>query len=250
MRAAVATLFPELFSPFMECGIVGRAVEKGLIDLSILDIRNRAVDDRGSVDDYQFGGGAGMLLRPEPLFETLERIPWREDARVIFMTPQGRRLDQELVCDLAESGRMIIFCGRYGGIDQRFRDSAVTDEISVSDAVVSGGEIPAMFLLEAVFRWLPGVLGRMESAQSDSFATGLLDYPRYTRPADYRGMSIPEVIISGNHSEIEDWRFRAALELTRRRRPDLIDSESEANLKERFIRSLRLADRQKEQNNG
>ena len=250
MQAAVATLFPELFSSFSECGIVGRAIEKGLIDLSILDIRDSAVDGRGSVDDYQFGGGAGMLLRPEPLFETLERIPWRADARVIFMTPQGRRLDHELACDLAESDGIIIFCGRYGGIDQRFRDAAVTDEISVADAVVSGGEIPALFLLEAVFRWIPGVLGRMESAQSDSFATGLLDYPRYTRPADYRDMKVPEVIVSGNHAEIEDWRFREALELTRRKRPDLIDSESEENLKERFIRSLRLADRQKEQNNG
>ncbi|MCD4701854.1 MAG: tRNA (guanosine(37)-N1)-methyltransferase TrmD [Candidatus Aegiribacteria sp.] len=250
MQAVIATLFPDLFAPFQECGIVGRAVEKGLVDLSILDIRNRAIDDRGSVDDYQFGGGAGMLLRPEPLFETFERIPWREDARVIFMTPQGRRLDHDLACELAESGRMIVFCGRYGGIDQRFRDTVVTDEISVGDAVVSGGEIPAMFLLEAVFRWLPGVLGRMESAQSDSFATGLLDYPRYTRPADYRDLKVPEVIISGNHSEIEEWRFRKALELTRRERPDLIDSESEENLRERFIRSLRLADRQKEQKNG
>ncbi|NOQ22893.1 MAG: tRNA (guanosine(37)-N1)-methyltransferase TrmD [Candidatus Aegiribacteria sp.] len=250
MQAAVATLFPELFSPFMECGIVGRAVEQGLVDIRILDIRDRAVDDRGSVDDYQFGGGAGMLLRPEPLFETLERIPWMDDARVIFMTPQGKRLNHDLARELAESGRMIIFCGRYGGIDQRFRDTAVTDEISVADAVVSGGEIPAMFLLEAVFRWLPGVLGRMESAQSDSFATGLLDYPRYTRPADYRGIKVPEVIISGNHAEIEDWRFRKALELTMRKRPDLIDSESEEIIKERFIRSLRLADRQKEQKNG
>ena len=250
MQAAVATLFPELFYPFMECGIVGRAIENGLIDFSILDIRDRAVDGRGSVDDYQFGGGAGMLIRPEPLFETLERIPWREDARVIFMTPQGRRLDHELATDLAESDGMIIFCGRYGGIDQRFRDTAVTDEICVADAVVSGGEIPAMFLLEAVFRWLPGVLGRMESAQSDSFATGLLDYPRYTRPAEYRDMKVPEVVISGNHAEIEDWRFREALELTRRERPDLIDLETEEDLKDRFIRSLRLADRQKEQNNG
>jgi len=250
MRAAIATLFPNLFFPFMECGVVGRAVEKGLVDLSILDIRDRAVDDRGSVDDYQFGGGAGMLLRPEPLFETLERIPWRDDARIIFMTPQGRKLDHDLACELAGSGRMIIFCGRYGGIDQRFRDAAVTDEISVGDAVVSGGEIPAMFLLEAVFRWLPGVLGRMESAKSDSYATGLLDYPRYTRPADYKDMKVPEVIVSGNHAEIEDWRFRKALELTRRERPDLIDSDSEESLKERFVRSLRLADRQKEQKNG
>ncbi len=250
MQAAVATLFPDLFVPFMECGVVGRAVESGLVDLSILDIRDRAVDERGSVDDYQFGGGAGMLLRPEPLFETLDRIPWKDDARVIFATPQGRRLDHQLACELADSDRMIIFCGRYGGIDQRFRDAAVTDEISVGDAVVSGGEIPAMYILEAVFRWLPGVLGRMESAQSDSFATGLLDYPRYTRPAEYRGLEVPEVVLSGNHAEIEDWRLRKALELTVKNRPDLIDSANEETIRERFIRSLRLADRQKEQNNG
>ncbi len=250
MQAAVATLFPELFAPFMNCGIAGRAVENGLVDLSILDIRERAVDSRGSVDDYQFGGGAGMLLRPEPLFETLERISWRGDARVIFMTPQGRRLDHKLARELAEFGRMIIFCGRYGGIDQRFRDAAVTDEISVGDAVVSGGEIPAMFLMEAVFRWIPGVLGRMESAQSDTYATGLLDYPRYTRPADYRGMKVPEVILSGNHAEIEEFRFRKAFELTEKNRPDMIDSESKEIIRERFIRSLRQADRQKEQKNG
>ncbi|MCD4775731.1 MAG: tRNA (guanosine(37)-N1)-methyltransferase TrmD [Candidatus Aegiribacteria sp.] len=250
MQAAVATLFPDLFASFMDCGIAGRAVENGLVDLSILDIRDRAVDSRGSVDDYQFGGGAGMLLRPEPLFDTLERIPWRDEARVIFMTPQGRKLDQSLAKELAESSRMIIFCGRYGGIDQRFRDAAVTDEISVGDAVVSGGEIPAMFLMEAVFRWLPGVLGRMESAESDTYATGLLDYPRYTRPADYRGMKVPEVILSGNHADIEEFRLRKALELTMKNRPELIDSKSEENIRERFIRSLRLADRQKEQKNG
>ena len=250
MKVAVATLFPDLFAPFMNCGVAGRAVENGLVDLTILDIRDRAVDSRGSVDDYQFGGGAGMLIRPEPLFDTLERIPWMDDARVIFMTPQGRKLDQELVCELAESGRMIIFCGRYGGIDQRFRDAAVTDEVSVGDAVVSGGEIPAMFLMEAVFRWLPGVLGRMESAQSDTFATGLLDYPRYTRPADYRGMKVPEVLLSWNHAEIEEFRFRKALELTRANRPDLTGSENEDKIRDRFIRSLRLADRQKEQKNG
>lgn len=250
MRAAVATLFPDLFAPFLNYGIIGRAVETDTVDLSVIDIRAKAVDSRGSVDDYQFGGGAGMLLRPEPLFETLEEISWRKDARIIFMTPQGRKLDQSLSRELAECGRLVIFCGRYGGIDQRFRENAVTDEISVCDAVVSGGEIPAMFLLEAVFRWLPGVLGRLESAQSDSFATGLLDYPRFTRPAEYRGMKVPDVLVSGNHEEIENWRFRKALELTRIRRPDLLELEDEGSIKERFVVAMRMADRQKEQENG
>jgi tRNA (guanine37-N1)-methyltransferase len=251
VRSVIATLFPRMFEPFLTNGVVGRAVEQGLVELEILDIRDRAVDRRGSVDDYQFGGGAGMLLRPEPLFETLERVPWRVEARVVYLTPQGRRLDQELCRDLADHGSMIIFCGRYGGVDWRFREQAVTDEVSIGDAVVSGGEVPAMFLLEAVSRWLPGVLGRMESALSDSYATGLLDYPRYTRPSEYRGMKVPEVLLSGDHAEIEEWRFRKALEITRRNRPDLTASRSDIEMKERFFASMRMADRQqKEQNDG
>ena len=246
----MATLFPDLFVPFLGFGVTGRAVAEGLVSITLLDIRESAVDDRGSVDDYQFGGGAGMLLRPEPLFETLERIPWRDEARIVFLTPQGRSLDQELARELASHGSMAVFCGRYGGVDSRFRQEAVTDEVSVGEAVVSGGEIPAMFLMEAVFRWVPGVLGRMESARSDSYATGLLDYPRYTRPGEYRGMRVPEVLLSGNHAEIEEWRFEKALELTRRNRPELLRGRSEDEIRERFVRSLRLADRQKEQNDG
>ncbi len=250
MRTAVATLFPELFEPFLKKGIVGRAVSDGIADVEIFDIRECAVDDRGSVDDYQFGGGAGMLIRPEPLFDTLDKISWKDDARVILMTPQGHLLDQELVRELAEEEKLIIFCGRYGGVDQRFRDRAVTDEISVCNAVVSGGEIPAMFLIEALFRWLPGVLGNKESAESDSFASGLLDYPRYTRPAEYEGMDVPEVLLSGNHGAIEDWRFRKAYELTVQRHPEILGSMSEVEIKKRFIRIMRRADRQKEQENG
>ncbi|MBC8428906.1 MAG: tRNA (guanosine(37)-N1)-methyltransferase TrmD [FCB group bacterium] len=250
MRTAIATLFPELFEPFLRKGIVGRAVTAGIAEIEIFDIRDCAVDDRGSVDDYQFGGGAGMLMRPEPLYDTLDRIPWRKDSRVILMTPQGRLLDQRLVRELAEEKKLIIFCGRYGGVDQRVRDMGVTDEISVCNAVVSGGEIPAMFLMEAILRWLPLVLGRMESAESDSFASGLLDYPRYTRPAEYRGMKVPEVLLSGNHSAIENWRFRKAYELTVQRCPELLEAKNEDEIKSRFIRIMKQADRQKEQENG
>jgi tRNA (guanine37-N1)-methyltransferase len=246
-RVAVATLFPELFTPFFAQGVIGRAVDTGRVELRLLDIRDWAVDARGSVDDYQFGGGAGMLLRPEPLFGALESLPWRLDARVVLMTPQGRALDHSLARELAESPGLIVFCGRYGGIDQRFTSSAVTDEVSVCDAVVSGGEVPAMLLLEAVLRWLPGVLGRMESAESDSFATGLLDFPRYTRPAEYRGMKVPETLISGNHAGIEAWRYREALSLTRERRPDLLGLDGEDNIRERFLCAMRSADRRKNQ---
>lgn len=252
MKIAVATLFPELFHTFLETGVVGRAVCSGLVEVILLDIREHAIDSRGSVDDYQFGGGAGMLMRPEPLFESLESLDWQEGARVILMTPQGRRLDSELVSELAGEERLVVFCGRYGGVDERFRVNAVSDEISVGDTVVSGGEIPAMLLMESVFRWIPGVLGRMESAESDSFATGLLDYPRYTRPAEYRGMQVPEVLLSGNHAEIEEWRFRQALERTESRRPDLpaLRCQTREETRNRFARAMKRAGRVKEQKDG
>jgi len=191
-----------------------------------------------------------MVIRPEPLFDTLESIPWRNGARVALMTPQGRQLDTAYAGELAGCGKLIVFCGRYGGVDERFRAEAVTDEICVGEAVVSGGEIPAMYMMEAVFRWLPGFLGRMESAKSDSFATGLLDYPRYTRPAEYRGMSVPGELLSGNHALIAEWRFREALLKTRRVRPDLLENCKEEEVKKRFAELMKEADRAKEQDNG
>lgn len=246
MKIAVATVFPGLFTAFLEAGVVGRALREGRVTVELLDIRERAVDARGSVDDYPFGGGAGMILRPEPLFATLESLEWHRDARVVLMNPGGRRLDLQLTRELAREERLAVFCGRYGGVDQRFME-AVTDEISVGDTVVSGGEIPAMYLLEAVFRWIPGVLGRMESAESDSFSTGLLDFPRYTRPAEFRGMRVPEVLLSGNHSEISAWRYERAMEKTRRIRPDLLkDGLTDKERKRRFGALMQKADRAKE----
>ncbi len=246
MKAAVATVFPELFTTFLETGVVGRAVKNGIVTVTVLDIRDHPVDARGSVDDYQFGGGAGMIMRPEPLFETLESLDWHRDARVILLSPQGRRLDIGLTRELAGEDSIVLFCGRYGGLDERFRQ-AVTDEVCVGDTVVSGGEIPAMFLLDAVFRWIPGVLGRYESAESDSFATGLLDYPRYTRPADFRGMKVPDVLLSGNHREIISWRYRAALEKTRHVRPEMLeDGLSDKDREQRFGEVMHRADRAKE----
>lgn len=246
MKAAVATVFPELFTTFLETGVVGRAVRNGIVTVSVLDIRDHPVDARGSVDDYQFGGGAGMIMRPEPLFETLESLDWHRDARVILLSPQGRRLDIALTRELAGEERIVLFCGRYGGLDERFRQ-AVTDEVCVGDTVVSGGEIPAMFLLDAVFRWIPGVLGRYESAESDSFATGLLDYPRYTRPAEFRGVKVPDVLLSGNHREIISFRYRAALEKTRHVRPEMIeDGLSDKDREQRFGEVMHRADRAKE----
>lgn len=242
MRLAIATLFPELFESFLSTGPVARAISKELLSVELVDIRNHAVDQRGSVDDYQFGGGAGMLLRPEPLFEALESIAWHDRARVVLMTPQGRPLDQQIAVELANHGELVLFCGRYGGVDERFR-SVVDDEISVCDAVTSGGEVPAMILVEAVARWIPGALGRLESARTDSFATGLLDAPRFTRPASFRGMDVPEVLVSGNHAAIARWRFEKALERTRARRPDLLKDADIAALREEFLNLQAIADR-------
>ncbi len=250
MRVAVATLFPELFGPFLETGVLGRAVASGLVSVEFADIRAHAVDRRGSVDDYQFGGGAGMLMRPEPLFGTLRSIPWHRGARVVLMTPDGRRLDTSLARDLAREDGMIVFCGRYGGVDARFVEKAVTDEVSIGDYVLAGGELPALILMETVARWLPGVLGRMESAETDSFATGLLDYPRYTRPAGFEGAGVPEVLLSGDHARIEDWRFDAALARTMERRPDLLEGVEPGEARKRFLEAVRKAARTKEREDG
>ncbi len=243
-------MFPDLFSAFLKTGVIGRGLEKGVAAVEVHNIRMHPVDARGSVDDYQFGGGAGMVLRPEPLFETFEDIPWRQGSRVALMTPQGRQLDTEYARELSECGKLIVFCGRYGGVDARFRHEVVTDEICIGDAVVSGGEIPAMYLMEAVFRWLPGMLGRLESARSDSFATGLLDYPRYTRPAEYRGMNVPPELLSGNHALITNWRFRAALERTEEVRPEMLVNTDVKETEKRFAQIMKQADRTKEQDNG
>jgi tRNA (guanine37-N1)-methyltransferase len=250
LRLAVATLFPDLFRPFLGCGVVGRAVASGLAGIELVDIRDFAVDARGSVDDYQFGGGAGMVIRPEPLFGALRSIPWREGSRTVALAPDGRLLDTDLAKDLAGSEGMIIFCGRYGGLDERFVESAVTDVVSVGDFVTSGGEVPAMLLIEAVLRWIPGVLGRLESAESDSFATGMLDYPRYTRPAVFEGMAVPEVLTSGDHAQAEEWRFRKALEKTRARRPELLEGKDLQTTRAVFSNAMKRAARSKETQNG
>ncbi len=246
MRMAVATLFPGLFEPFLGCGVVGRAAASDLVEIELVNIRSFAVDARGSVDDYQFGGGAGMLMRPEPLFAALRSVEWHEGARVVLMSPVGRRLDTGLARELAACSSLIIFCGRYGGIDERFVEAAVSDCVSVGDFVTSGGEVPAMLLMETVLRWVPGVLGRLESAESDSFATGLLDYPRYTRPAVFEGMAVPEVLVSGDHAQVEEWRFRAALGRTGSTRPELLEGRDLREVRAAFSEAMRKAARSKE----
>ena len=225
MRFHVLTLFPQMFeSPFAE-GIIKRARERELVDLRLVDIRDFAHDRHRTVDDYQFGGGPGMLMKPEPLFEAVESVrPEGAGTPVILLSPQGRTLTQGVVEELAGLEEIVLICGRYEGVDERVRQHLSTDEISIGDYVLGGGELAAMVVIEAVSRLAEGVVGSFESTQDDSFTTGLLQHPQYTRPAEFRGWEVPEVLRSGNHEEIARWRRREALRRTYQRRPDLLGS--------------------------
>ena len=225
MRIDVVTIFPGLFEPFVELSFVGIARRQGL-DLRVHDLRAWTHDRHRSVDDAPYGGGPGMVMRPEPLVEALEALagPKGRDrtARVLLLSPQGSRLDQRRVEALAGEPHLVLVCGRYEGVDQRVIELAVDEEISIGDYVLSGGEVPAMVVIEAVTRLLPGVLGNPDSTGSESFEGGRLEGPQFTRPATYRGREVPEVLRSGNHEAIAAWRRKQALETTRRRRPDLL----------------------------
>jgi tRNA (guanine37-N1)-methyltransferase len=222
----VVTLFPGMFAGPLEDGMLARARRGGRVGVRVHDLRRWGVGRHRQVDDTPYGGGGGMVLRPEPLFDAVEWIRQRypsEDDRVVLLSPQGIRLDCAVARRLARRRRVILLCGRYEGIDERVRDGIVDEELSIGDFVLTGGELPAMVVIDAVSRFVPGVLGREEAAQRDSFSEGLLDYPQFTRPATYRGMGVPDVLLSGNHAAIEAWRERRSIESTRSKRPDLLD---------------------------
>jgi tRNA (guanine37-N1)-methyltransferase len=226
MRFDVITIFPVIFSGVFDFGIIRRAVEAALIEIHVHDLRDYTLDRHRQVDDRPFGGGAGMVMKPEPLFSAVEAITNQEpDVSVVLLSPQGRLFDQRVAEEYSRKQRLVLICGRYEGVDERVVEHLSTDELSIGDYVLSGGEIPAMVVVDAVTRLIPGALGCGESAQRESFIDGLLDYPHYTRPADYRGMKVPEVLLSGNHAEIDRWRRDEALKKTLRRRPDLIGNE-------------------------
>lgn len=211
-------------------GMTARAQAKGLVELNLYDIREHTHDRHRSVDDYPFGGGHGMVMKPEPLFEAVEALKsgasLPEGTPIILLTPQGRPLTQTVVEELGERPDLVLICGRYEGVDERIRQHLATDEISLGDFVLSGGELAAMALIDALTRLVPGVLGSIESAMDDSFTTGLLQYPQYTRPSQFRDWSVPDVLLSGNHAEIKRWRRRESLRRTQERRPDLLDAAS------------------------
>lgn len=228
MRFYVLTIFPAMFDSPLSESIIARAVQKGIVQIDIRDIRDHALDKHRSVDDYPFGGGYGMVMKPEPIFDAVAAL--KSDAAldaqtpVILLTPQGAPLTQPLAERLADCSDLILICGRYEGVDERVRRHIATHEISIGDYVLSGGEIAAMVVIDAVTRLIPGALGSIESAQDDTFTTGLIQYPQYTRPADFRGLQVPDILLSGNHAEIARWRRRQSLIRTLARRPDLLQA--------------------------
>lgn len=223
MNIQVLSLFPPMFEGVFQHSIMKKAQDKGAVTLGVVDIREFA-DNKRQVDDYPFGGGAGMVLKPEPVFNAVESITKEgKKPRVILMCPQGERFSQKKAEELAREDELVFICGHYEGYDERIREHLVTDEISIGDFVLTGGELAAMTVIDSVVRLLPGVLGNSDSPVRDSFSTGLLEHPHYTRPADFRGMAVPSVLTSGNHAKIEDWREEQGLKRTLERRPDLLD---------------------------
>jgi len=225
VRFDVLTIFPAMFQSPLEQSILARALAARLIEVQTHDLRQWTHDRHRTVDDYPFGGGAGMVMKPEPIFEAIEAIQALapQPATVVLMSPLGRPLTRALVDELAEHPRMLILCGRYEGIDERVREHAVDIEVSIGDFVVSGGELPAMLLIDAVARRVPGVLGSEASLSEESFDDGLLEYPQYTRPPEFRGWEVPPVLLSGHHAEVDRWRRRQRLLRTRDLRPDLLE---------------------------
>ncbi len=233
MRIEVVSIFPEMIKEFARHSLLGKALNCGLFDLRVHDLRSVAVDPHRSVDDTPYGGGPGMVLAAPPIFETVEKV---EAARpLLLLSPAGRRLDQCLVEELAGGEGFSLLCGRYEGVDERVRTALIDDEISVGDYVLAGGEVAAMLVLEAVVRLLPGVMGNEESGAGDSFRNGLLGHPQYTRPETYRGMSVPAVLRSGDHGRIARWRRAQTLALTVRRRPDLIKARGGLCAQDRLL---------------
>jgi len=227
----VLTIFPHMFPGPLGDSITGRALAEGLLTMRAVDIRSFATDRHRSVDDYPYGGGPGMVMRPGPLIEAIEFVR-RPESRVLLLTPTGRTFNQAIAHEMANEQHLVLVCGRYEGIDERVRISTGADELSIGDFVLTGGELPAMVVLDAVMRLLPGVLSTSDAWRDESHADGLLEYPQYTRPPDYRGLKVPDVLLSGHHAQVAAWRRRQALERTRERRPELLTTEHLAELGE------------------
>lgn len=227
MRYHVLTLFPEMVLQGLHTSIIGRAVERGVIAVEAVNIRDYADNDYGKVDDYPYGGGAGMVMQAEPVYRAYEAVAARlpKKPRVLHMTPQGRVFTQQMAAEFAQEEDLVFLCGHYEGIDERVLEEIVTDNVSIGDYVLTGGELPAMVMIDAISRLMPGALNNRESAQYDSFQDGLLEYPQYSRPKEWRGRQVPEILLSGHHANVEKWRHEQSLLRTRERRPDLLEKD-------------------------
>ena len=246
VRIDILTLFPEMFQGPFSAGIFQRAIDRKLVEVNIHNIRDYTHDKHHIVDDYAYGGGAGMVLKPEPIFEAVESVKTAirnkenpDELPVILLTPQGRLFRQRIAQELSNYSHLILICGRYEGVDERVRQHLATDEISIGDYVLGGGELAAMVVTEAMVRLLPGVLGSEESALDDSHAAGLLEYPQYTRPSVYRDWAVPEILLSGDHGQIEKWRREQAILRTLKRRPELLDKADLTSEERKLIEKLR-----------
>lgn len=224
MKIKVATLFPEMFE-CMNSGIMGKAIEKGLVEMQIVNIRDFSTDKHKKCDDYPFGGGAGMVMTPQPLRDTINHLDPNREFKRIYMSPKGRTLTQKVVEELATQDKLLFVCGSYEGIDQRIIDKDIDEELSIGDYVLTGGELPAMVVINATARYVKGVLGSEQSTEEESFSNGLLEYPQYTRPQIFEGEEVPAVLLSGNHGEIAKWRHEKQLEITKQYRPDLLEKK-------------------------
>ena len=235
MRIDVLTLFPEMFDGVLGTSIIGRAIENKILDINLINIRDFAKNKHKQTDDYPYGGGPGMVMSPQPLFDAfyhvLDEAP---SARVIYFSPQGKTLNQQMASEYAKMYHLVLLCGHYEGVDQRVIDRFVDEEISIGDYILTGGELPAMVFIDCVSRLIPGVLGSVQSVEDESFSKGLLEYPHYTRPQVYEGLKVPDVLLSGNHKEIEKWRIRESLRNTLRKRPDVL-KDADLSLEARKI---------------
>ena len=240
MKVDILSLFPEMFKGPLTQSIVGKAIEKQLLDVEVTDFRDYTTNKQRHVDDTPYGGGAGMLLQAQPIYDALDAIAAKNDGlgKVILLDPAGRKFDQKVAEELSQEKHLTFICGHYEGYDERIRER-VTDEISLGDFVLTGGELGAMVVIDATVRLLPDVLGNRESALGDSFSMGLLEYPQYTRPADFRGMKVPEVLTSGNHQKIAEWRNKEALRRTYERRPDLLENYELSAQEEKWLREFK-----------
>lgn len=237
MKIDILTLFPEMFTGVFGSSILKKAQEKEVVQLRVVNFRDYSTNKHNSVDDYPYGGGAGMVLTPQPIFDAVEELTKETERkpRVVLMCPQGERFTQKKAEELAEEEHLIFICGHYEGYDERVREHLVTDEISIGDYILTGGELASMVITDSVVRLLPDVLGNQQSQIEDSFSTGLLEHPHYTRPAEFRGMKVPDVLLSGNHKYIEEWRHKESLRRTFMRRSDLLDERSLSKQEEKWL---------------